>query len=138
MGAHDGRVAAGLNAPLIRGLHQIAFVVRDLPAAIHFWRDVLGVRLLFEAPPGLAFFDLGGVRLMLSRPEQGAAPANSLLYLRVDEIAAAHAALTARGVAFEGPPQCIAKLPHAEVWLAAFRDGERNLLALMSEVPLVA
>jgi methylmalonyl-CoA/ethylmalonyl-CoA epimerase len=123
-------------APLIRGVHQIAFVVRDLRAAILFWRDVLGVRLLFEAPPGLAFFDLCGVRLMLTRPEPGRQPANSLIYLRVDDIRAAHAELAARGVVFEGPPQCIAKLPHAEVWLAAFRDGERNLLALMSEVPL--
>lgn len=126
--------------PLLRGLHQVAFAVRDLPAAVRFWRDVLGVRLLFEAPPGLAFFDLGGVRVMLSRPEPAAAPGNSALYFAVDDIRAAHAALVARGVVFEEPPRCIARLPtpggrEREVWLTAFRDGERNLLALMSEVP---
>jgi len=131
----------GDTLPLLRGLHQVAFAVRDLPSAVGFWRDVLGVRLLFEAPPGLAFFDLGGVRAMLTRPEEhGAPPANSPLYFAVDDIRAAHAALAARGVAFEEPPRCIATLPEAggrkrEVWLTAFRDGERNLLALMSEVP---
>jgi methylmalonyl-CoA/ethylmalonyl-CoA epimerase len=124
---------------LVRGLSQVAFVVDDLPAAIRFWRDVLGLRLLFEAPPGLAFFDLGGVRLMLSRPEPGGSGgANSILYLRVDDIRAAHAALVERGLRFETAPHCIAKLTDAEVWLADFRDPERNVLCLMSEVPTAA
>lgn len=126
--------------PLLRGLHQLAFSVRDVPSAVGFWRDVLGLRLLFEAPPGLAFFDVGGVRVMLTRPEGGAGPpSNSPLYFAVDDIRAAHAALERRGVVFDEAPRCIAKLPQPgggqrEVWLAAFRDGERNLLALMSEV----
>jgi methylmalonyl-CoA/ethylmalonyl-CoA epimerase len=126
--------------PLLRGLHQLAFSVRDLPSAVGFWRDVLGLRLLFEAPPGLAFFDVGGVRVMLTRPEGSAdPPSNSPLYFAVDDIRAAHAALERRGVVFEEAPRCIATLPEAggrkrEVWLAAFRDGEGNLLALMSEV----
>src|SRR5258705_5576106 len=49
---------------------QIAMTVHDLPRAIAFYRDVLGLTFLFEAPPAMAFFDCGGVRLMMSLPEQ--------------------------------------------------------------------
>lgn len=124
------------DAHAIRGLRQVARVVHDLPAAVRFWRDTLGCRLLFEAPPALAFFDLGGVRLMLTlaeRPEFD--HPGSILYLDVPDIRAAHAALSARGVAFVEAPRCVARLPHAEVWLASFRDPEGQVLALMSEVP---
>lgn len=124
------------EAPAPRGLRQVARVVHDLPAAVRFWRDVLGCRLLFEAPPALAFFDLGGVRLMLTLPERPEFDhPGSILYLDVADIRAAHAALAARGVDFVEAPRCVAKLPHAEVWLASFRDPEGQVLALMSEVP---
>ena len=49
---------------------QIAMTVDDLPRAVAFYRDVLGMRFLFEAPPAMAFFDCGGVRLMMSLPEE--------------------------------------------------------------------
>src|SRR5947199_39424 len=69
---------------------QIALTVKDLPAAVAFYRDALGLRLLFEAPPSMAFFDCGGVRLMLTPPEREGAVAgqqfNSILYFSVDAI----------------------------------------------------
>ena len=124
-----------LVTPGIERIGQIAIPVTDLERAATFYADVLGLRLLFRAPPGLAFFDCGGVRLMLSRPEGADTPARAgLLYYVVPDITAAHAALLARGVAFVSPPRLVARLPDHELWLAVFRDSEDNLLALMSEV----
>ncbi len=117
---------------------QIAMTVEDLPRAIAFYRDVLGLRFLFEAPPAMAFFDCGGVRLMLSLPEQEGHAAGhrfaAILYYAVPDIQAAAAALGARGVSFEQPPHVVARLPHADLWMAFFRDPDGNLAAITSEV----
>jgi methylmalonyl-CoA/ethylmalonyl-CoA epimerase len=118
---------------------QIAVVVRDPERALRFYRDVLGMRLLFQAPPALAFFDCGGVRLMLSPPEgPDTAHASSIVYYAVPDIRAAHAALTGRGARFEQLPHVVAALPDRDVWMAFLRDSEQNLLALISEVPRAA
>lgn len=118
----------------IRRIHQIAITVQDVERATAFYRDVLGMTLLFRAPSGLSFFDCGGVRLMLSLPEGAEAPkGNSILYYGVDDTKAAHEALVARGVRFIGDPHVVARLPDRDVWLAEFRDSEGNVLALMSE-----
>lgn len=120
----------------LRGVKQIAVVAHDVARATRFYRDVLGLRLLFEAPPGLAFFECGGVRLMVSPPEGlDAAGASSLVYYDVADIHAAHDALRARGVPFVGEPHVVASLGDRDVWLAELRDSEGNRLALMSEVP---
>jgi len=117
---------------------QIAFTVSDLPRAVAFYRDVLGLRFLFEAPPSMAFFDCGGTRLMLAPPEREGSAAgqqfNSVLYYTVAEIQEAARALGARGVTFEQPPHVVARLPAADLWMAFFRDPDGHLLALMSEV----
>ena len=114
---------------------QIAVNVHDLPRAVAFYRDTLGMRLLFEVPPKMAFFDCGGVRLMLSLPETAEYdhPA-SIIYYNVDDIQQAAAVLEARGVTFDSAPHLIAKLPHADLWMAFLRDADRNPVALMSEV----
>jgi methylmalonyl-CoA/ethylmalonyl-CoA epimerase len=113
---------------------QIAVIVHDLPKAVAFYRDVLGMKFLFEVPR-MAFFDCGGVRLMLGLPETAELdhPA-SILYYKVDDIQAAFRALKARGVRFLGEPGLVARMPDHELWLAEFRDMEDNILALMSEV----
>jgi methylmalonyl-CoA/ethylmalonyl-CoA epimerase len=121
--------------PGIERIGQIAVPVADLDRAVSFYADVLGLRLLFRAPPGLAFFDCGGVRLMLSRPEGAETPARAgLQYYVVPDIGVAHASLAERGVAFVDPPRLVARLVDHELWLAVFHDSEDNLLALMSEV----
>jgi len=114
---------------------QIAISVKDVDTAVAFYRDVLGLKLLFQAPPGLAFFDCGGVRLMLARPEKPEFdhPA-STLYFKVADIQQATATLKSRGVRFEEDPHLIAKMPDHELWMAFFRDAEKNLLGLMSEI----
>jgi predicted enzyme related to lactoylglutathione lyase len=114
-------------------IHQISMRVHDVDRAVRFYRDALGVPFLFAAPPRLAFFDCGGVRLMLSTPEPGFDHPGSVLYFAVDDIARAHADLKARGVTFTGEPHKIATLADREVWLAEFADTEGNSLALMSE-----
>jgi methylmalonyl-CoA/ethylmalonyl-CoA epimerase len=112
---------------------QIAINVQDVERATAFYRDVLGLRFLF-AYPGLAFFDAGGVRLMLSRAEDPKLdhPA-SILYYRVPVIEAAHEALVSRGVHFERSPHLVARMPDHELWLAELQDSEGNILALMTE-----
>ena len=114
---------------------QIALSVRDTQKAVEFYRDVLGMRFLFQAPPALAFFDCGGVRLMLSQPESKEfARAGSVLYFKVDEIHSAYATFRQRGVQFTDEPHLIAKMPDHELWMAFFKDLDGNVLALMCEV----
>ena len=113
---------------------QIAINVHDLGRATAFYRDVLGMKFLFEVPK-MAFFDCGGVRLMLGLPETAEFdhPA-SIIYYRVEDIESAHRTLMARNVPFEAAPHIIARMPNYDLWMAFFRDPEGNLLALMSEV----
>ena len=114
-------------------IHQIAMRIHDIDRAVAFYRDALGLPFLFAAPPNLAFFDCGGVRLMLSPPSPGHDHPGSVLYFAVDDIEAMHRTLTGRGVTFSEAPKKIASLPDRDVWLAAFADTEGNPLALMSE-----
>jgi methylmalonyl-CoA/ethylmalonyl-CoA epimerase len=112
---------------------QIAMTARDIPRAVRFYRDALGMRLLFEVPPNMAFFDCAGVRLMLSLPEGQHDHPGSVLYFRVEDIAQAHATLKERGVEFIDEPHLIARMPDHELWMTFFKDTEGNTLALMEE-----
>lgn len=120
---------------VVNGLHQVAQHAEDLDRAIGFYRDILGARFIARFdPPGLAFFDLEGTRLLL---ESGVPSA--MLYLRVQDIDAAYWTLSDRGVTFEAEPQLIYRddegvfgPPGQEEWLATFRDSEGNLMALMA------
>jgi catechol 2,3-dioxygenase-like lactoylglutathione lyase family enzyme len=118
----------------ISRLGQVSINVHDLDRATTFYRDVLGLPLLFTVS-GLVFFDCGGVRLMLARAEKPEFDhPSSVLYFTVPDIAAAHRQMLAGGAGFEGQPHVIAKMPAYDLWMAFFRDSEQNLLALMSEV----
>ena len=120
--------ALGLNA-----IGQISMIAHDIARATEFYRDKLGMRLLFEVPK-MAFFDCAGVRLMLSLPENAEFDhPGSVLYFRVDDIAQAHATLKERGVTFVDEPHLIAKMPDHELWMTFFKDSEGNTLALMAE-----
>jgi catechol 2,3-dioxygenase-like lactoylglutathione lyase family enzyme len=117
---------------------QIAINVKDLQRAVAFYRDTLGMRFLFDAP-NLAFFDAGGVRLLLGVPEKAEFDhPSSILYYKVDDIESAFEALQARGVSFEDKPHIIARLPDRDVWMTFFHDSESNVVALMSEPPRAA
>jgi methylmalonyl-CoA/ethylmalonyl-CoA epimerase len=119
----------------ITHLGQIAVNAKDVERAAAFYQDKLGLKLLFKAPPGLAFFDCGRVRLMLSgaeRPEFD--HPSSVLYFAVPDIQGAYGKMKESGVHFEDEPHLIARMQAHDLWMTFFRDSEGNLLALMSEV----
>jgi methylmalonyl-CoA/ethylmalonyl-CoA epimerase len=119
--------------PGLRRIAQVALSVEDLDRAIAFYRDVLGLRFLFQAPPGLAFFDCGGTRLMLAKPEPGERPSTSVFYYEVEDIEAAAAALAARGAVLEQAPHVIARLGTKDLWMGFLKDSEGNLLGITQE-----
>ena len=124
-----------LAAATISSIAQIAINVHDLGRAIEFYRDKLGLKFLFQAGENLAFFDCGGIRMMLDiPPDPKFQHPSSIIYFKVGDIKTAHQQLAARGVKFEEPPHVIARLADREVCLAAFDDTEDNVMALMSEV----
>jgi methylmalonyl-CoA/ethylmalonyl-CoA epimerase len=114
-------------------LAQVALNVKDLPAAVAFHRDILGLPPQFEVPPNLAFFDMGGVRLMLSTDASGESP-EFVLYYKVDDIQAAWTDMLAKGAVPGKEAHRIAKMPDHELWLAFVRDPENRMVAIMSEV----
>jgi methylmalonyl-CoA/ethylmalonyl-CoA epimerase len=118
----------------ITQIGQIAINVHDTNRAVEFYRDTLGLKLLFTAGR-LAFFDCGGVRLMLTPPERPEFdhPA-SILYFKVADIQAAYARLVESKAKTEAEPHLVAKMPDHDLWLAEFRDSEGNIMAFMSEV----
>jgi predicted enzyme related to lactoylglutathione lyase len=125
-----------LPALQISEIGQIAVNVQDLERAVAFYRDVLGMHHLFTAG-SMAFFDCGGVRLMLGLPDREEMDhPSSILYYRAADLEAAHQALTERGVECEAGPLRAHRAADHELWLAFFHDTEGNLFALMSEVPV--
>lgn len=127
--AGPGSESTGLS-----GIGQVALTVGDLERAKDFYGRALGLRPLF-AMERMAFFDCGGLRLMLSLPEAGFKPgvAGTVLYFKVGSAEAAGKALAARGVTFEKPPHLIARMGTHDLWMGFFRDPDGNPLAIMSE-----
>jgi methylmalonyl-CoA/ethylmalonyl-CoA epimerase len=120
--------------PALESIGQIAIRTRDLPSAVAFYRDALGLEYLFEAGP-LAFLMCGDVRIMLAVPESEEVDhPSSIVYFRVGDIHAARAELAGRGVPFDDEPHLIARMPDHELWMTFFRDPDGNLLGLMSEI----
>jgi len=122
-------------AQLPGALAQVAVTFHDVPRAAAWYRDVLGLPLLFETG-GMAFFAMDSVRLMMTVPEREEFdhPA-SVLYFRVASIEAAHAELLARGAAFDAAPHPIGTMGATAIWMAFFRDCEGHLLAITEERP---
>jgi catechol 2,3-dioxygenase-like lactoylglutathione lyase family enzyme len=114
-------------------LGQVALQVSDLAQSVRYYRDVLGLPLLFEVP-NLAFFDMGGVRLMLSAGSQEGERHESVLYYKVDDLQSAYQSRLDRGARSESAPYLIAKMPDHDLWMAFLRDPDNRLVGLMSEV----
>ena len=132
------------NEPLrLTSIGQIAQPVSDLGRVVEFYRDPLGGTLIVTFdPPGLAFFDCGGVRLMLDAVPGAMEPPGSALYFSVDDLDTSPAALRASGVAIEQEPHMISRDDAGdfgpvgvETWMAFFRDPDGNILALITERP---
>ncbi len=115
---------------------QIAVVVHDVDRATAFYRDALGMKFLFAAPPNLAFFDAGGVRLMLDRPsEPDFDHPGSILYFDVPDVETAYRELKERGVEFIDEPHLVAPMPNGDLWICFFRDLDDNTMAIMAVKP---
>ncbi len=124
---------ANQSSSSIQRIGQIALSVHDLDRAVVFYRDVIGLKFMFQAP-NVAFFDVAGVRLMLGLAESTEfKPEGTVLYFDADDLDADFAAMRDRGAEVEQAPHFIAKLGAKELWMGFFRDPFGNLFALMSE-----
>jgi methylmalonyl-CoA/ethylmalonyl-CoA epimerase len=118
-----------------KGLRQVAQRVEDLDRAVSFYRDMLELPFIARFdPPGLAFFDLGGTRLLL---EHG--PGTAVIYLEVDDVRDALDALRARGIAVHTEAHVVHRddagtfgPPGEDEWLGFVGDTEGNVVGLMS------
>ena len=116
---------------------QLLIPIDDFERGVAFYRDVLGIPLLFSAPPQMAFFQCGYVRLLVGvMPLGEKAQRGSQIYFGVKDIQAIYASLAAQGVQFKAPPHVVNRSAKSEIWLAEFVDPDGNQLALMSEVSL--
>ncbi len=121
----------------IQNIGQIAIAVSDIKKAVEFYKDKLGLSLLFEAPPGLAFFDCGGVRLMLTTLQGDEKDhRTSVIYYKVSDMSAATESLKEKGITFVAEPEMTAKMDDHELWIGFIRDPDENLVSIMAEVPL--
>lgn len=118
----------------LSAIGQIAITVTEVDRAVAFYRYTLGMQLLFQVP-NMGFFACDGVRLMLTGSEKPLEQYSSVIYFKVSDIQAAFQTLRGRGVTFEQEPHLLARMPGHDLWMAFFRDPDRNLLGLMSEVP---
>jgi methylmalonyl-CoA/ethylmalonyl-CoA epimerase len=114
---------------------QLLIPIDDFEAGVAFYRDVLGIPFLFTAPPQMAFFNCGGVRLLVGvMPPGETVQRGSAIYFQVPDIHAVCSSLESQGVRFRAAPHLVHRTPESELWLAEFSDPDGNHLALMSEV----
>ena len=113
---------------------QIHLSVEDIDRSVVFYRDVLGMRLLFQVPgQSMAFFDCGGVRLYLGKPERESFRSSALIYYRVADLDQACSALKQRGAELESEPHVVHRTDAMELWMAALRDPDGHAVMLMCE-----
>lgn len=118
----------------VSSIGPIAITVSDVPKALAFYRDVLGLTFLFSPNGNMAFLQAGEVRVMLSTPQgAGTVGSNSILYFKVQDIENAHADFVGRGATSERTPQLAAKMPDHDLWIGFLRDPDGNLMGLMEE-----
>ncbi|MCW3173224.1 VOC family protein [Shewanella subflava] len=121
----------------IEKVGQIAIAVTDINKSVAFYQDILGLSLLFEVPSGLAFFNCGDTRIMLTTLQgKSEDHKTSVIYYQVSDIHHATKHLKAKGVTFEREPQLAAKMTDHHLWIGFLRDPDNNLIGLMAELPL--
>src|SRR5256714_10604535 len=126
-----------MSAVRLASIKEIAIPVNDVDQAKGFYKDVLGMTDLFDAPPALSFFDCGGVRLMLSGPAaQGkdGDKQHAVLFYDVSDIKTSYAAIKAAGAPSLAEPPVIAHMNGRGVWVAGLGDGDGKAVRLISGV----
>jgi predicted enzyme related to lactoylglutathione lyase len=122
------------GGPLTGAIGQLHVTVSDIGRSVAFYRDVLGLQLLFEVPgQGMAFFDCQGVRLYLGAAESPEFRSQPLIYFRADSAREAGAELARRGVEFTSEPHVVHRQGETELWIGFFQDPDGTTLAVMSE-----
>lgn len=123
---YDGSLAG-------RSVVQVGLTTRDLDRARGFYRDVLGLPLLFEAG-SMLFFQAGSLRLMV-----GLSPdlpiGGALIYFDAADILELGPALEAKGVKFLNPASTVQETADKRLMLREFLDPDGNPLALMGWAP---
>ena len=123
-----------METAMIQKVGQIGVPVKDLNRALDFYKEKLGLSLLFNTD-SMAFFECNGLRLMLSPPEKEEfAHSSSVIYFQVTNIKETYERLVDKDVIFIDEPHVVAKLGQTETWMVFFKDTEDNTHALMSEV----
>lgn len=118
---------------------QLLIPVDDFESGVSFYRDVLGLPLLFAAPPQMAFFSCSGIRLLVGVVAPGQkAQRGSAIYFEVADIDAVYSSLKSNGVTFKEQPHPVNRTPQSELWLAEFADPDGNQLALLCDKALSA
>jgi len=125
--------AESIGSPVLQDVAQIAFTVKNLAEAKTFYRDVLGLKFLFDAGT-MAFFQCGSVRVMIGEGEQNASKSGPIVYFRVADVDAVAHLLKSRGVEFAQEPHLVARMRTHDLWLAFVRDTSGNTLGLMGEM----
>ena len=114
---------------MLNRIGQIAIIVHDVERATAFYREVMGLKFLFPAP-NMAFFEVGGVWLMLTLPAEGFDQRSSILYFDVDDIGADYERMRGQGAKFRKEPHVVHRDGNRELWLSDFDDTEGNTFAL--------
>ena len=118
----------------IESIGQIAVNVKNVTRAVNFYKDVIGLPLLFESN-GLAFFQCGETRLLLSLPEKAEFDhPSSVLYFKTDKLSSTVMSMQEAGAEFIDEPHMVGKMGDIEIWMAFFKDGEGNIHPVMSAV----
>lgn len=118
----------------IQKVGQIGVPVKNIESAIEFYKEKLGLPLLFNTDR-LAFFQLNDLRIMLSLPEKEEfAHPSSVIYFQVESLKDKYEELLKKGVTFIDEPHIVGKMGNTEIWMAFFQDTEGNTHAITSEV----
>ena len=121
----------------VQGIGQIAIAITNLNQAVDFYQNKLGLTLLFDVPPNLAFFQCGDIRLMLTTLQGDPNDHHtSVIYYKVADIKSFCDDLKTANVSLVREPQLAATMPDHELWMAFIRDPDNNLIGIMSEVPI--
>ncbi|HEY1710964.1 MAG TPA: VOC family protein [Rhizomicrobium sp.] len=116
-------------------INQVAFNVRDVDPAEHFYGQMLGLQKIFRSQPHMVFFDCGGMSLLLEKAQDGAVFGGATFYFDCADIGLAYRELKSRGVAFSHPVHPITRQPAFDLYMAFFTDPDGNSLALSQRAP---
>lgn len=114
---------------LLSRIQVIVLGVTDLARSVSFYRETLGLELVGESG-GLAFFNVGGLTLMLNTaladPDSPIAGATEVVFA-VGTVSAGHRVLEQRGCHFIQVPREVT--PGS--WAATFLDPDGHKLTLL-------